>query len=589
MPCSCDSQCIVYGDCCYDFHDACPEFAKYHLSANRQASAVCVGTYTYLVYRNEDRSYGHRHERPVSMKDALDSLAANGPAVTDLSTGEQYWSLKDLEMLHPDRNFSKPEELELLAKWTPSLHPTGRYGLIDHLHLIVRAVQNPLESFDENLIFLFEPPESTQPRTCLPQTELACIDMDMLVALQFKIANLTVACDLMVNNMTLRNASASFEWRADRTMDNVQVQTMTGLPVTRTTRRRYNLASTTEYTTPMGLRGSMEKDPAQPCYVNFKIDSGKRPMGFSYLLNMEERGELSIMPTTDLKSWNSVTCSDASQPDSEDAGDSGDFGMTQGGSCHVEVDCIVGLIFANDVCSDPVVLMLELTAATGIAPEDFQLGVENLISSSGILTHPEVVLWQDPNTCIGQGRGGSSSQSTVYYGLYIVVHIDPNWSRVNNFPVKKSLQTALSGFSMKNLTVADVFQRAKLCILLQNDTRRSLGNELMRNEGIDPISMQDMYMENKFNRSSAADTGPCEGLPWAWSGDIFTDPFVSCEIVWPAEKSTRRVGIGITSEGCQNQGPCEKDDRSSGRVLGAHTWNLLCLLLAVALAASLLA
>ncbi|GFS03372.1 hypothetical protein ElyMa_006469200 [Elysia marginata] len=51
LTCSCDYVCMVHGDCCFDFFDACPnEVAKFYQSPLSKASSVCHGYYSFLVH-----------------------------------------------------------------------------------------------------------------------------------------------------------------------------------------------------------------------------------------------------------------------------------------------------------------------------------------------------------------------------------------------------------------------------------------------------------------------------------------------------------------------------------------------------------
>ncbi|GFO26469.1 hypothetical protein PoB_005297400, partial [Plakobranchus ocellatus] len=50
--CWCDSLCLLHGDCCWDFHNSCPDQVRlYHQSNLRHtAQSICVRGYRYLKH-----------------------------------------------------------------------------------------------------------------------------------------------------------------------------------------------------------------------------------------------------------------------------------------------------------------------------------------------------------------------------------------------------------------------------------------------------------------------------------------------------------------------------------------------------------
>ncbi|GFS02842.1 hypothetical protein ElyMa_004618100 [Elysia marginata] len=62
--CSCDPMCLVYEDCCWDFHDVCTaDLDRYQRKSVtvHDAKSICHDGYTLLTYRSEgvDKRQGH--------------------------------------------------------------------------------------------------------------------------------------------------------------------------------------------------------------------------------------------------------------------------------------------------------------------------------------------------------------------------------------------------------------------------------------------------------------------------------------------------------------------------------------------------
>ncbi|KAK3798851.1 hypothetical protein RRG08_007208 [Elysia crispata] len=164
--CSCDFMCLVYGDCCYDFYEACPqEVEKYHQSHLRETKAVCLGVNIFLEYNNST-GVADPHDKFNSMKAILDHFNVRGPAVTDIATGVQYIREADWRLLHPQVD---PSGSNRLARWTPTLKSRNRI----HLPQLSGLMKNKTKSFGDDLKLIFKPPVSSY-RSCLTQTVLSC-------------------------------------------------------------------------------------------------------------------------------------------------------------------------------------------------------------------------------------------------------------------------------------------------------------------------------------------------------------------------------------------------------------------------------
>ena len=346
----------------------------------------------------------------------------------------------------------------------------------------------------------FEPPEGYA-RTCLVQAELGCKNTPCgSEDPNIKVTNLTLACDVIVNNVTLANDTTSFKWMVGctDTVEEPEQEVSTKGP-TVTPRRRYNLASTTDY-----IRSTQRLTPLpEPsCLVRYIVGAGKTPFGFSYLLNVETSGDVSLTHDSSLSSWNSIRCSVPQETGlisentlaaSAENPSSGGSDSTQDAQCQVEVSCYNKFVFSNGVCGQPVLLMLEVKAAPGIEQADFRLGMEEFVNTSGILVDSEVILWQDPATCIGEGHEGQGNTTNVYYGLYYLLYDNSESRAPNQIPMMENLQTALLQLSISGKNLTDVFEPITLCALLKDETEINIGIQLMADIGVDIFRLRNRY------------------------------------------------------------------------------------------------
>ncbi|GFS04424.1 hypothetical protein ElyMa_001175400 [Elysia marginata] len=526
----------------------------------------------------------------------LESLSAHGPAVTDKMTGFQYNSVEDLTLLHPDQDFSSPGGL---AYWNPALHlkftPKTRFQ--EHrypLTMLMDVVQNRSESFEEDFVFMFEPPSDTLVRRpCLPQSLLVCFEAKASLSKTIQIANLTLACEVL--QATATNKSTTFQWmeRSPETNTTEGDQEVTTQVGTRTTKRRYNLASTTDYLRSMEIWNEIVKPQNPHCKISFLFDVDKTPLDFSYLLKLESPGNIRITPKKQNRVWDFIDCTapQGSGASHENAKESGlvaeNDDIIERKPCQVDVKCTNSLVFANGICEEPVLLMLEVTATPETNHEDFRLGMERLIDASKILSDPNVILRQDPATCLENGTDESenTTKASVYYGLYDIIDFQRVASEgvATSLPMMKDLRTAMAELVSSGKNLTEMIERIELCALVKapDDWNwSSIGMQLMRDEA-NRLGTAHRTSSGREARNSTVMVDDCKALPWPWARNIFQDPFVRCETVEPFMHQP--IGRGILD--CTHTRTCEKDKQNSDFVIIPSLLTVVTLSLATLLGA----
>ena len=482
----------------------------------------------------------------------LDHLNVRGPAVTDVVTGVQYMSEADWRLLHPQVD---PSGSNRLAQWTPTLKSRGYIQLPQ----LSGLMKNKTKSFGDDLKLVLKPAQSNS-RSCLKRTVLSCKEAQNNMGGDLTVRNLTQACEVIVYNKSLvNNNTALFKWE----LETIEEDDFGPDLISSTTKKKYNLLSTTAYT----LIPSNTKDTIfKPyCVMTFVVDADRTPFAFSYLLNMKGSGSASLVPDAGLTSWESITCDIPANlgPEAidEDLTQTRDTN-TLARSCQLEVICQNGLLYSNGLYRRPALLLLEVHAAVGIDPEIFRVGMEILINSSKVLTKKDTFLWQDPASCFGHQEGEIGSNTSSYYGLYYILQ-DPPFSRAHKrIPLIGELGVTLGAHSVENHTLVDLFQNIKLCALVSNLNETNFGWNLMLQKGENIDYLRDTYVYSRQPVLPAMITKTCDSLPWAWTDNIFQDPFVLCEPVVPLKEAPQIITRDRALTRCTKPGDCDGHKRN---------------------------
>ncbi|GFS02234.1 hypothetical protein ElyMa_006440200 [Elysia marginata] len=561
--CSCDYMCLVYGDCCHDFQEACPREVAAHSQLDQvsTAKAECVGSHSLLV--SKDKNIDNQVERLGSIQAVLDYLTALGPPLTDVRTGDQYMSKEDMSLLNP--TWGSPR-LEKVIPWIPILIAERRH----HLPYFADLMKHRWRSFGENLTLVFEPPAAVYARSCLVQTVLACEEEEDTPAVVFVVQNVSTACAMIVDNVTLRNESLSFKWRSESNLTDNVPETATETPPIRTTRKRYNLLSTTSFTTTGAGNIDHGQKVFEPfCAISFRLLTVKVKFQFSYLLNMKESGSASLDSRVRLSTWKSISC-DANSPENlESLNANSRISNFEDEPCQLDVTCQDTLISANGLCIQPALMLLEVNASSEVDYENVRLSVETLIDSSKVLSsNNKPLIWQDQASCFSRSQEELGLNASAYFGIYyILTHADHGTYKL---PLMRELGRALYELSEDNQPLADVFENTKLCALLPNFERNNYGWVLMKEKAPD---MDLIRNKHKYSPNPALITRECEEVPWAWAENIFQDPFVLCEKVVPlAEAPGFPKQIRADNIQCLARGTCKKDNKNFAPSMSLTPW-----------------
>ena len=176
--CSCDDQCFIYGDCCYDMSSECPDEYAFSRHTTEVHNATCRSVtvnsdpewkFMYMVV-----SYCKSDPQACtwSSKSPYDFIP-----VVDRQTGIHYVNVKcavcnGAESLVPWRSNITCRERFISVNGNRSTN----FKKIETMTLIREAVRNPLKTAQCRLD-LYPPAEIKQPRRCLPfsKFEFNCV------------------------------------------------------------------------------------------------------------------------------------------------------------------------------------------------------------------------------------------------------------------------------------------------------------------------------------------------------------------------------------------------------------------------------
>ncbi|GFS27529.1 hypothetical protein ElyMa_005278400 [Elysia marginata] len=560
-------MCLVYGDCCLDFHEHCGrEVAIYQNKMHDRARAECVGSHTFLVANNDARG-AEKSSNQIgqlrSIKAIIDYLTTYGPALTNTDTGHQYKSEEDFTLLNPDWELYLPHKF---AYWTPTLLAEKHYDSPFFLDLM----RNQSKPFGDNLTFIFEPSQKNA-RSCLAETVLICDERESFPT--FIVKNLKTACAMIVDNATLLNASFSFKWRMESNVTEDDKPEPTTEPTIGTTKRKYNIASTTEYYKgTLGLQYTGMNTIFEPsCVISFRTPAQKNKFAFSYLLNIKEAGSISLESTQMLSPFKSITCNLNSQKSRESLGSKIKDSDAHDMLCPLNVTCQESLVSANGICAKPELMLLEVNALPGMDYQNLRLGVETLINSSNVLRIRDPLIWQDSSSCFSRHPQEIGLNTSSYFGLYYILR--NSFPPTGKLPMLKELRKALAKVTANNQSLVDIFANTKLCAILANLDMDNFGLKVLREKGQDIDFLRDNYI-HKQNLNTIV-TKECKEIPWAWVENVFQDPFVVCEKVVPLIETLDFSKLNRIDLLCIKQGNCKKGKESVASSASLTPWVML--------------
>ncbi|GFN99004.1 hypothetical protein PoB_002551000 [Plakobranchus ocellatus] len=628
IACSCDKLCMFYRDCCWDFVQACPaEAATYHSSSLRRSRPVWIGFHPFLVDTGSDgldavnstglnavnstsgadkssllKTYDKfKEDRQIlTMEDVLDLELSGSVAVTDLKGGGQYRSYQDFSNLNP-----LPRSLpstNTIVKWKPVLVASSRNTISEMAQLI----QNKSSSFGDDIYFTFKIPDEFghMARTIMPETWITCGGAEE--AKQLRIRNLTQIC-------TYFNESGDSGYRLNVTVTKPTTKTISfyNSEVKHTTEKGDNFVTKSELGTDRTLAStpkkniflapllkeaitssthhplthktsSLQADPECSHYFALSLDSTSKSFAFSYLLNVQDSGSVSILANDFMSSWKEISCHPF--PD----------GKLEGGTlvgqtevdppCETVITCSPGKLPIKDACFSPMAVLLQVTSVPGANVEDFQNAVVEAYNFSKILLHPQIRLALDPASCaINNTERSDKTNEINYYGIHHIFNLDRNFVfDGNELPFVHALTLSFNRLNMNNWSQASTLDYFKLCFVGRGDNSNSTAMFKTRKD-VNDVLRQANHNRNPAERTFAKTA--CDEKPWAYRENaVFEDPNVKCKTViitknvW-LRKPVRQAGCGL-GDPCNEEEEEEEKEKNKSMSVFKQEENSVKLILA---------
>ncbi|GFO24129.1 hypothetical protein PoB_005063400 [Plakobranchus ocellatus] len=593
--CSCDVLCMLYGDCCWDFVQSCPAEVAAHLrSPLRHSRPVRIGYHTFLACGHDNSIEGtdsknatentglkNVQERAkfwtdeytnLTIKDVIDLGISGNVAVTDLTNGVQYRSLNDYMLLNPEVQ-STPSRNRVL-KWTPALVASSRIPKAD----LVTLVQNKASLPEDNIRFMFKSPSEIiyRTRTSMPEALITCENAG--VSKQVRILNLTQVCIYVygsgdftsslqrssIDRATTERSDTVFS-HAEGIDNNTPVRARK-IKQFSSTKKRFNLLSTTE--NPHRTSASVEpREEGCSAYYKLSFDITRKPFTFSYLLDIDTSGSISVAPDGFMTNWEKLSCKispeeslDSNKHRSEESKTKGDL------ACEADITCVDGMMYANGDCYLPFAALLQVHSHSGVNADDFKNAVANVYNFSKILQHSQIGLALDPASCFSNNseNGRGNNERISYYGIYYIFNLDENVDfNKDQLPLTKSITNSFNSLNFKNRSQFNTVDNFRLCFVGRGDNSTSMSLFVARERETDVI-MQTYIRQNPADRKMAKTL--CDEKPWAYREDaIFKDPNVKCDLVSLQQSLHRRSQLNARD--CILVGSCKPNEKNKSKSL----------------------
>ncbi|GFO33962.1 hypothetical protein PoB_006046700 [Plakobranchus ocellatus] len=513
-------MCLAYNDCCWDFHDFCPDqVSMYNQTTFRHAKPVCVEGKTFLTHNGPDESADdtslreEKHTNTLisgfvyskSLADLAESFSEGNALVTDIVSGVQYRSARDFALFHP----SMKENLqERLASWRAQLI----FPRFFETKYYIALVQNKSLPINTNAYLVYVPngDRIKRVRQCPMQARLVCRQENGQTRMTI-VTNFRRACNV------ISNSSKLLDWRmsahsAVRITEPVQTAVVT---------------MTTSYGDDKGEKifssnGSFTSTPTPniPELCSYAFMSApshvKTQFSFPVMLNVNARGILSLTAATEYSIWTAINCSDPLPPVYDGVENSNPTG------CQPQISCTSSdMFYFEGNCIQPAMITLKMTVQPGTNDTNFPPEVKYLIDTSGLLNTSELVFSQDPDSCYSKK---SNSTLTTYYGIYYM-------KEYPRTPPTNSLQSLASKMAHA-LTLKEsnkLMQPAvELCLFLVGIISERAKSKMLK-RGKDPALFKS---DDNFEvTKTSLEPKVCQEPPWAWQDNIFTDRLMLCRNV----------------------------------------------------------
>ncbi|GFN95694.1 hypothetical protein PoB_002220000 [Plakobranchus ocellatus] len=538
-------MCLAYDDCCWDFHDFCPDqVSMYNQTTFRHAKPVCIEGNTFLAYNGPDESANdsslreeNHTRRPItglaylkSLEDLSESFSKENALVTDIVSGNQYRSARDFALLHPGM---KKNLHERLAYWQAQLH----FPRVFSIKYFIALVQNKSRPITTNAYLLFAPNDDRIERVrrqCPLQARFECRQENG----DFRMKSLTsfkTVCHV------ISNSSKLLEWRmsahsAVRITEPVQSAVLKMTTANADGKEEKIFSSNGSITTiPTFIIPKL-------CHYSFmSVPSYMRTLfSFPIMLNVNARGSLSLTAAAEDSLWTAINCSVPLSPVYDGVGSSNPTG------CQPQISCASNdMLYFEGNCIQPAMITLKMTVQPGTNDTNFPPEVKYLIDTSGLLNNSELVVSQDPDSCYSKK---SNSTLTTFYGIFYIKEY-PRTPPTNSLQSLASKMAHALALKESNKLVQPAVE---LCLFLVGiDLTGAKSKTVARGKDL-ALFQTDVNFEVT---KTSLKPNVCQKLPWAWQDNIFTDPLMLCRNVDTITVRARR-NLSESNRNVSHRGGC---------------------------------
>ncbi|RUS88375.1 hypothetical protein EGW08_003887 [Elysia chlorotica] len=525
--CSCDALCLVYGDCCWDFLEACPDqVLDYRKNPQREAQASCHHGYSLLEHRPtrlsmqsnldlvEFEDFPGDSPGPTSMSEIFDYLKSGRTAVTDTQMGRHYRSLKDFYLLNRYANMSQRQGL---VSWDMMLTYDAEvaFSMAEMLSYVRDQVPLP-----DDLIMLSSSPPATltvKPRLCPLNIKVGCYGLD----LGFLFENVSHTCEiLMGGNMGNPNFGNGRSTSREESRSGVFMD-------------RSRVGSNRETVEPLEPPVTLEPEETPlaeaanihiVCSSSFEsvYDQYRSQIAFSYLMSVGV-GDILQISNKQPSQWSGVTCDFSPRALQSSSSSSSSSVNTEEMYTDCRVVCSAGNILFQDACSSPIFMLVRATAAQGVSSTDFMMALQDIFSVSKFLNSNALVLEEDPSTCTADAGGWFPGDEVGFYGTYHIKSRSFMVQELNQLPVMKTLRDTLKFSNADGRSPQTRIESLTVWFIFDDQ--------------FDPRSFDISFEEQNHDMMRVK---TCEQKPWIWSHDgTVSDPLAERLTVFPSEPEPR--------------------------------------------------
>ncbi|RUS85790.1 hypothetical protein EGW08_006419 [Elysia chlorotica] len=456
--CPCDAACLAYGDCCWDFREACPGMArKFEASPLRHAQAECVGGYNFLVYRPENSA--STEDAPPVLANAApgvtfragwfgisgtiigklykksweitESAMSGNLPVTDSMTGLTFRSTKDYQLLRKDS--TKPDRK--IVEWVPKL----MFDDPQSIDKLVDLVQNTSHAFKDGAELLFEPKptdeRNVQIRECSKIRIVTCSTVEVKTAHFVEFCQSIATPSSFLHTIPPTSMATTAVFGESQIINDIQ-------NARSDSKFRPQTLMVHSVTTEPALKESNERSTPLPesktCHIKLFDQPSSRGSShnFSTGLVVKKPGHFTLLAPPGFPDWLSIECVERRLRETSEMS-----------PCKAKVICGLGRFYLRErqACVPPDIMTLRAAPVFNSDRDEFLFALDRLLNVSKFMGRPDLVLSQDDGSCQSSQTGAAPN----FFGMYHI--LQQKWSQSSErLPVSSLLFRVVQPMRLKN-------------------------------------------------------------------------------------------------------------------------------------------